>query len=67
MGMGFEYLDGNAADKTVLPNGVTVYGKSYDMLEDAHRRRQARAGEAQGRRRSSRASTTWCSTRRTPG
>ncbi len=35
MGMGFEYLDGNAADKTVLPNGVTVYGKSYDMREDA--------------------------------
>ncbi len=35
MGMGFEYLDGNAADKTVLPNGVTVYGKGYDMREDA--------------------------------
>lgn len=35
MGMGYEYLDGNAADKTVLPNGVTVYGKSYDMREDA--------------------------------
>ncbi len=35
MGMGFEYLDGNAADKIVLPNGVTVYGKGYDMREDA--------------------------------
>ena len=35
MGMGYEYLDGNAADKTVLPSGVIVYGKSYDMLEDA--------------------------------
>ncbi|HEU4774027.1 MAG TPA: TldD/PmbA family protein, partial [Lysobacter sp.] len=35
MGLGFEYLDGNAADKTVLPCGVTVYGKSYDMHEDA--------------------------------
>jgi len=35
MGMGFEYLDGAASGKTVLPNGVTVYGKSYDMKEDA--------------------------------
>ena len=35
MGMGYEYLDGNAADKTVLPSGVIVYGNSYDMLEDA--------------------------------
>ncbi len=35
MGMGFEYLDGDAAGKTVLPNGVTVYGMSYDMREDA--------------------------------
>ncbi|KGM51364.1 TldD protein [Lysobacter concretionis Ko07 = DSM 16239] len=35
MGLGFEYLDGNAADKTVLPCGVTVYGQSYDMREDA--------------------------------
>ncbi|MDI1253216.1 TldD/PmbA family protein [Thermomonas sp.] len=35
MGMGYEYLDGNAADKTTLPSGVIVYGKSYDMLEDA--------------------------------
>ncbi|MEO6234773.1 MAG: TldD/PmbA family protein [Thermomonas sp.] len=35
MGMGYEYLDGNAADKTTLPSGVIVYGNSYDMLEDA--------------------------------
>ncbi|MCG8275125.1 TldD/PmbA family protein [Stenotrophomonas sp. NLF4-10] len=35
MGMGFEYLDGDASGKTVLPNGVTVYGMSYDMREDA--------------------------------
>ncbi len=35
MGMGYEYLDGNAADKFVMPNGVVVYGKSYDIREDA--------------------------------
>ncbi|MES2858568.1 MAG: TldD/PmbA family protein [Pseudomonadota bacterium] len=35
MGLGYEYLDGNASDKTTLPSGVVVYGKSYDMLEDA--------------------------------
>ena len=35
MGLGFEYLDGAASGKTVLPNGVTVYGQSYDMREDA--------------------------------
>ena len=35
MGMGYEYLDGNAADKVRLPSGTTVYDKSYDMLEDA--------------------------------
>lgn len=35
MGLGFEYLDGNAKDKTVSPNGVVSYGMSYDMLEDA--------------------------------
>lgn len=34
-GMGFEYLDGNAADKRVLPGGAIVYGNSYDMREDA--------------------------------
>ena len=35
MGLGYEYLDGNAADKTTLPSGVIVYGNSYDMREDA--------------------------------
>ncbi|HEY5850214.1 MAG TPA: TldD/PmbA family protein [Lysobacter sp.] len=35
MGMGFEYLDGAAAGKVVSPNGVTNYGLSYDMMEDA--------------------------------
>ncbi len=35
VGRGFEYLDGNPADKITLPGGVTVYGKSYDIKEDA--------------------------------
>lgn len=35
MGMGFEYLDGNAKDKFTLPNGLVNYGMSYDMKEDA--------------------------------
>ncbi|WP_374944292.1 TldD/PmbA family protein [Sphingomonas sp.] len=35
MGMGFEYLDGNAKDKVVSPNGVVNYGMSYDLKEDA--------------------------------
>ncbi len=35
VGMGFEYLDGSAADKITLPSGTIVYGKSYDMKEDA--------------------------------
>ncbi|HEU4664400.1 MAG TPA: TldD/PmbA family protein [Dokdonella sp.] len=34
-GMGFEYLDGNKADKVELPGGAIVYGDSYDMKEDA--------------------------------
>lgn len=34
-GMGFEYLDGKAEDKVVLPCGATVYKDSYDMKEDA--------------------------------
>jgi TldD protein len=34
-GRGFEYLDGNPADKFVSPNGVVNYGNSYDMKEDA--------------------------------
>ena len=35
VGMGFEYLDGAAGDKVQLPCGVTAYGNSYDMREDA--------------------------------
>jgi len=35
MGLGYEYLDGAESGKTVLPNGVTVYGQSYDMHADA--------------------------------
>jgi TldD protein len=35
MGMGYEYLAGNAADKIASPNGVISYNKSYDMREDA--------------------------------
>nr|WP_295378567.1 TldD/PmbA family protein [Pseudoxanthomonas sp.] len=35
MGMGFEYLDGDASGKVVSPNGVINYGLSYDMKEDA--------------------------------
>jgi len=34
-GMGYEYLDGKPSDKRALPGGVTVYGDSYDMHEDA--------------------------------
>lgn len=33
MGMGYEYLDGNDADK--YKGVVTQYGNSYDMIEDA--------------------------------
>ncbi len=35
MGMGYEYLDGDAAQKYTTPNGVVNYGLSYDMKEDA--------------------------------
>src|SRR5512138_2639791 len=35
MGLGYEYLDGDASQKFVTPNGVVNYGHSYDMLEDA--------------------------------
>ena len=34
MGKGWEYLEGRAADKTVLPGGVIAYGASYDPRED---------------------------------
>ena len=44
VGMGYEYLDGAASGKVVLPNGVVCYGASYDMKEDAiAAARQARA------------------------
>ncbi len=35
MGMGYEYLDGDAPARFVMPNGVVTYGNSYDMVEDA--------------------------------
>lgn len=35
MGMGWEYMDGKQEDKFVAPNGLTTYGMSYDMKEDA--------------------------------
>ena len=35
MGLGFEYLDGDASQKFISPNGVVNYGHSYDMKEDA--------------------------------
>ncbi len=35
VGMGWEYLSGRAADKVKTPAGALVYGRSYDMLEDA--------------------------------
>lgn len=41
MGMGYEYLDGNSADK--YDGVITRYGKSYDMIEDA--RQLAEAGQ----------------------
>lgn len=35
MGLGYEYLDGEAKHKFTDPAGVTGYGLSYDMKEDA--------------------------------
>ncbi|GGE03028.1 TldD protein [Polymorphobacter glacialis] len=35
MGMGFEFLDAALSGKFEMPNGVVVYGKSYDMKADA--------------------------------
>ena len=35
MGLGYEYLDGDAGQKFTSPNGVINYGLSYDMKEDA--------------------------------
>lgn len=35
VGMGYEYLDGNASDKVAGPGGIILYNKSYDIVEDA--------------------------------
>ncbi|WP_419317090.1 TldD/PmbA family protein [Caulobacter sp. ErkDOM-E] len=35
MGLGYEYLDPKTEDKSLSPNGIISYGKSYDMVEDA--------------------------------
>lgn len=35
VGMGYEYLDGKAEDKMKGPGGITLYNKSYDIVEDA--------------------------------
>ena len=35
MGMGYEFLDADPAGKFALPGGVTGYGSSYDVMEDA--------------------------------
>ena len=35
MGMGYEFLEPRAADRTELPSGVVVYSRSYDMVADA--------------------------------
>src|SRR5690606_2150171 len=35
MGLGYEYLDADPAQRFELPGGVVAYGKSYDMRADA--------------------------------
>lgn len=35
MGMGYEYMDGLASEKLKGPEGLNLYRKSYDILEDA--------------------------------
>jgi len=35
MGMGYEFLDGDARGKVQLPGGITAYRDSYDPVEDA--------------------------------
>ncbi|GMN07008.1 TldD/PmbA family protein [Croceitalea sp. MTPC5] len=35
MGMGYEYMDGLASEKLEGPAGMTLYRKSYDIVEDA--------------------------------
>ena len=34
MGLGYEYLDPDPAQKFVSPNGVVNYGQRYDLMED---------------------------------
>ena len=52
MGLGYEYLDGAAADRVVTPSGAVVYGRSYDMKADAV------AGARQAREKLTAASVT---------
>jgi TldD protein len=35
MGMGYEYMDGLESEKLEGPAGITLYRKSYDIVEDA--------------------------------
>ncbi len=35
MGMGYEYMDGLASEKIEGPEGIKLYRKSYDIVEDA--------------------------------
>jgi TldD protein len=35
MGMGYEFLDGDASGKIALPGGITAYRDAYDPVEDA--------------------------------
>lgn len=35
MGMGYEYLDADPSGKFALPGGLSGYGRSYDVMEDA--------------------------------
>ena len=35
MGLGYEYMDGLASEKMQGPAGITLYSKSYDIVEDA--------------------------------
>ncbi len=50
MGMGYEYLDGDASGKFMMPNGVVNYGNSYDMVEDAIAARSRPARSSRPRR-----------------
>ena len=50
-GMGFEYLDGNKADKVELPGGAIVYGNSYDMSARTCSRGSRASCARRGRRR----------------